>query len=84
MTVFSMHAAMAACVHYLAVNDQLPKPLAEARFFLTFGLGFGCLILLLKIFTKAEGLDKLFFPLIDHKNFEMAFVLSLKSSYNRK
>ena len=25
-----------------------------------------------------------FFPLIDHKSFEMAFVLSLKSSYNRK
>ena len=51
MTVFSMHAAMAACVHYLAVNDQLPKPLAEARFFLTFGLGFGRLILWLKFFT---------------------------------
>ena len=58
MTVFSMHAAMAACVHYLAVNDQLPKPLAEARFFLTFGLGFGRLILRLKFFTYAKGLDK--------------------------
>ena len=61
MTVFSMHAAMAACVHYLAVNDQLPKPLAEA-----------------------EGLNKMFFPLIDHKNFEMAFVLSLKSRNSPK
>ena len=30
------------------------------------------------------GLDKMvFFQLIDHKSFEMAFVLSLQSSYNR-
>ena len=49
------------------MNDRLPKPLAEARFFLTFGLGFGRLILLLKILTYAEDLDKMFFfPLIDH------------------
>ena len=60
--------------NYLSLR---PKP----DFFLTFGLGFSRLILLLKIF--AEGLDKVFLPLIDHKSFERAFILSLKSSYNR-
>ena len=64
------------------VNDQLFKPSAKARFFSTFGLGFSCLILLLKIFAYLSQRFRLngLFPLNDHKSFEMAFVLSLKSS----
>ena len=51
------------------LNDQLPKPLLKARVFQ----------------PLAKGLDRtVFFPLIDHKSFQMAFILSTKSSYNRK
>jgi hypothetical protein len=49
------------------MTDYIPEPLAKNKFFSTFGLGFLRLILWLKIFTLAEGLDKMaFFPLIDH------------------
>jgi hypothetical protein len=49
--------------------------------FLTLCLGFCRLILFMKLFTLADKM--LFFSLIVHKSFEMACVLSLKSSYNR-
>ena len=65
-------------------EEPITKGFGWSQIFSNFGLGFGCLILLLKIFTQAKGLDKMvFFPLVDHKSFEMAFILSLKSSYNR-
>ena len=48
--------------------------------FLTFCLGFCRLILFLKLFTLADIMC-FFFLLIVHKSFEMACVLSLKSSY---